>query len=175
MVGLFAVLGVMLVLATGCTCGIPVLAAGSDGSGGAVAFFVVAALVAMTVVGVPMGLLVAATARRSGYIEGPYLSIRGLRTRTVDLRQAVAVSLSSLPLTDGHGHSTGRRTPLLTVADTSGTQVKVPLRIPGNGGLLPPHEMLALAAALDPVPAPGAAQAAAWLRRTAHNPDHLLL
>jgi hypothetical protein len=117
---------------------------------------------------------IAVLARTGAWLEGSLLTVRRLRTRTVDLAAARWVGLSAQ--TEAQHTSAGAvdvpvRTPFLSVRDES-TTVHLRLRN-GDGGLLPPHEMRALADALSAAECPGAVDAVSWLRAIAADPRSL--
>jgi hypothetical protein len=117
---------------------------------------------------------IAVLARTGAWLEGSRLTVRRLRTRTVDLASARWVGLSAH--TETHHSPSGAvdvpvRTPVLSVGDGSTT---VHLRLRNwDGGLLPPHEMRVLADALSVADCPGAPDAVSWLRAIAADPRSL--
>lgn len=129
---------------------------------------------------VPIILLLVFIARYGAWLDGTVLTVRGLRTRTVDLAAVRAVYLSATnEMTAGTSvqgpvvMSGGLRTPVITVVDGAGTTVKLRLRS-REGGLIPPAEMTFLAQALATARCPGAGETAAWLRAMAASPHTLL-
>ena len=129
---------------------------------------------------VTLTFLVLSAARRirtGAWVEGTRLSVRRVRTRTVDLMRATSVSITSRSEALAATSAAGRplmavRTPVLVVTGPGGP-IALRLRSP-EGALLPPEEMLALAAALSEARCPGAAEATAWLRAIASDPRSLL-
>lgn len=115
-------------------------------------------------------------ARFAAWLEGTRLTVRRIRTHSIDLRTATSMHLAAVtepgPAVAG---STGAaiRTPVLTVSGPDGS-VKLPLR-GRDGALLPPPEMIVLADALSTAMCPGAREAAAWLRAMAADPRTLLM
>ncbi|WP_328344263.1 hypothetical protein [Micromonospora sp. NBC_00421] len=147
----FLMLGVVLTITCGGLCGVT-------------ARSVLAGLLVAAPVMLFYGLLMRSILRAGGWLEGSRLTVVNVATRTVDLRAARSVSL----------RATGsvKRTPLLTVT-TDARTVKLILRS-GEGVLLPPGELVALAAALDTARCPGAAETAGWLRAVAAGPRTML-
>ncbi|WFE23961.1 hypothetical protein O7621_12210 [Solwaraspora sp. WMMD937] len=135
-----------------------------------------------------IGLPIARVARTGAWLSGTQLTVRGLATRTVDLRTAESVTISpSSPATtdadpdNGTDPNSGRRsnsggapgTPVLTVSGPDGT-VRLPLRN-REGTLLPAAEMIALARAFSAASCPGAHEAAHLLHTMDADPSALLL
>ncbi|MDG4769216.1 hypothetical protein [Solwaraspora sp. WMMD792] len=135
-----------------------------------------------------IGLPIARVARTGAWLSGTQLTVRGLATRTVDLRTAETVTISpgSPATTDADPNSgtdpnSGRKpnsggapgTPVLTVSGPDGT-VRLPLRN-REGTLLPAAEMIALARAFSAASCPGAHEAAHLLHTMDADPSALLL
>jgi hypothetical protein len=127
-----------------------------------------------------MSLAIARVVRWGAWLDGTALTVRALRSRTVDLADARSVSLVAAPeaLTavtargDTVRLASALRTPVLTVVTSTGS---AQLRLRSRDGLLvPPNEMLALAFVLAQTRCPGAQQATAWLRTMAADPRSLL-
>ena len=117
---------------------------------------------------------ITALARTGAWLEGSRLTVRRIRTRTVDLASARWVELSAhteiQPAPIG-AVDVPVRTPVLSAGDGSTT---VHLRLRNrDGGLLPPHEMRALADAVSAADCPGAPDAVSWLRAIAADPRSL--
>jgi hypothetical protein len=173
-----AILGVLLVVACGCGgafigTGLSALGTQGEPNGLVTALAaVVSSILALTYI----GLTIAFVARAAAWLEGPVLTVRYLRTRSVDLRGARSAELSAVfdrATASAAGGQGVVRSPVLTVTGPEGV---VRLRLRGrHGSLLPPHEMVALADALAFSPAAGAQEAAAWLRAMAADPRTLLL
>lgn len=174
---MLSILGVLLVGSCGCLGGmVGLLAGGTDSTLPILASPVLAAAAAIGV-----GLLIAHTARVGAWLDGCLLTVRGLATRTVDLRTARSVTLhatadaasgmagdGSVVVTSG-----ATRTPVLTVV---GSEATVRLRLRNREGvLIPAAEMAALAGALSAASCPGAREAANWLRAMAADPRTMLL
>ncbi|MEV1290272.1 hypothetical protein [Micromonospora sp. NPDC049679] len=142
--------------------------------------FVLAAMLAL-VAAVGAGLAIAFVSRAGAWLEGTFLTVRNLTTRTVNLALARSVTLRAISDTQAAVPSDGGvvltgvavRTPLLTVV-AGGTTVRLRLRS-RDGTLLPPAQMLVLADALAVARCPAAAEAVAWLRTMAADPRTLLL
>ncbi|ROO50755.1 hypothetical protein EDC02_5608 [Micromonospora sp. Llam0] len=141
-----------------------------------------------------IGLPIARVTRTGAWLSGTRLTVRGLATRTVDLRTAetVTISLGSPATTDAEPNSdtepnNGRKpnngtepksggaasNPVLTVSGPDGT-VRLPLRN-REGTLLPAAEMIALARAFSAASCPGAHDAAHLLHTMDADPRALLL
>ncbi|MFY1654841.1 hypothetical protein ACN27J_28660 [Solwaraspora sp. WMMB762] len=123
-----------------------------------------------------IGLPIARVARTGAWLSGTQLTVRGLATRTVDLRTAETVTISpgSPATTDADPNSGGAPgTPVLTVSGPDGT-VRLPLRN-REGTLLPAAEMIALARAFSAASCPGAHEAAHLLHTMDADPSALLL
>ncbi|MFV2085260.1 hypothetical protein [Micromonospora sp. LOL_021] len=123
-----------------------------------------------------IGLPIARVARTGAWLSGTQLTVRGLATRTVDLRTAetVTVSAGSPATTDADLKTGGAAgTPVLTVSGPDGT-VRLPLRN-REGTLLPAAEMIALARAFSAASCPGAHEAAHLLHTMDADPSALLL
>ncbi|MFV2109239.1 hypothetical protein [Micromonospora sp. LOL_015] len=135
-----------------------------------------------------IGLPIARVARTGASLSGTQLTVRGLATRTVDLRTAETVTISpgspattDAGLDSGTGPNSGRKsktggapgTPVLTVSGPDGT-VRLPLRN-REGTLLPAAEMIALARAFSAASCPGAHEAAHLLHTMDADPSPLVL
>jgi hypothetical protein len=142
--------------------------------------FVLATMLAM-LAAVGAGLVIAFVSRAGAWLEGTFLTVRNLTTRTVNLAVARSVTLAAISDTQAAVPSSGGlvltgtsvRTPLLTVV-AGGTTVRLRLRS-RDGTLLPPAQMRVLADVLAVARCPGAAEAVAWLRTMAADPRTLLL
>jgi hypothetical protein len=120
-----------------------------------------------------VGLLFAASSiRTAGWLEGTRATVRrALRTRTVDLATA---AITAGAITYRRHRETSyeaiERVPTLVARDPgSGRSVTIPLHGIGMAQL-PPAELRALAAAIDPNPDADARTLAAQLRAMADNP-----
>jgi hypothetical protein len=135
-------------------------------------------------VGIPFALLgivmVLRTLRTAAWLEGTTLRMRGaFRSRSVDLATAtVTAGMSTHRNSDGDGHVTVSRVPMLVARDRgSGRTISLPLQ--GQGlDHLPPRELRLLADAMTtgrPAAGPDADvhRAAAQLREMAENPLQL--
>lgn len=101
-------------------------------------------------------------AQRAAWLDGPVLTVRGLRTRSVDLRGARSVVVAA------KGQSASRRNPAIVIVGPDG-RIRLPLR--GTGGsLIGPAELHRLADALSTSRCPGAGETTAWLRALAADP-----
>ncbi|MEV7012761.1 hypothetical protein [Streptosporangium sp. NPDC051022] len=116
------------------------------------------------------------TFRFRAVLDGSVLEVRDtFTTRRADLSRA-RVWLDSSPEYTGSGDTrrrTGRRIPHLAVQDRDGARVRLRLRTPG--GFLPPHELAALAEAVESGHRTGpeaerAAEAVDILRRLGTDP-----
>ena len=126
-------------------------------------------------------LLGVASVRQGARLEGTRLTVTGLTSRSVDLRAARSVTLHASADSQTSVSSDGSivssrgttRTPVLTV-DGPGGPVRLRLRSL-EGVLIPAGQMVALADALGTTAAPGAREAAGWLRAMAADPRTMLL
>jgi hypothetical protein len=127
--------------------------------------------------------LFAVMSRYRTWLEGTRLVVQRLFGRTyIELATAqVWIDSMAEQTTVSTGNATmsvptGRRIPLLVVQDvTTGKRMRLPLR--GKGGLLPPHQLYALAGAISAGPRPQpydqqAAHIAGALRGLGDNPMH---
>ncbi|MEV4843850.1 hypothetical protein AB0K20_11610 [Micromonospora matsumotoense] len=157
-------LDALVIFAVGCGTGILIFVTLTTEPGNPYTLLGIVPLLLAVVQVVFMALFAVAVIRAAAWLEGSRLTVVNVATRTVDLRAARSVSL----------RATGsvKRTPLLTVT-TDARTVKLILRS-AEGVLLPPGELVALAAALDTARCPGAAETAGWLRAVAADPRTML-
>ncbi|MFI9526736.1 hypothetical protein [Micromonospora rosaria] len=169
------------VLLVGACCGVGAISAHLVAQGASPGAAAVVALLFAGTAALAMTLLVVWTARAGAALAGTELTVRGLVSRTVDLRSATAVTLHAMAqsqagvASDGSVVATGgvTRVPVLTVT-TPGRTVRLRLRSL-DGVLLPAGQMVALADALGWARCPGAREAADWLRAMAADPRTMLL
>lgn len=119
--------------------------------------FVMGALVAASLVGVVL--------RAGGWLEGTRLTVRVLRTHTIDLATARSIGLAMITKRLGWMRPPVQL-PQLVVAAENGKALRVLLA--GRDGVpLPREQLLTLAAVLSTVNRPGAPETARWLHSAA--------
>ncbi|PZM94728.1 MAG: hypothetical protein DIU79_09060 [Actinobacteria bacterium] len=174
----FTILGITLTGAGAClgyALGLRVTGQDSINATAPLASVLAAALAALAVAS--SGLVIAFVSRAGAWLEGPFLTVRRLGARTVNLAAARSVAVTATrggPLTPDTPLAEGMtRTPVLIIGDGDQT-VRLRLRS-RDGTLLSPGQMRVLADALAVADCPGAFEAVMWLRSMAADPRTLLL
>ncbi|MFC6020239.1 hypothetical protein ACFP2T_29230 [Plantactinospora solaniradicis] len=146
------------------------VAAALGGLGFALAGPVLAAILAGPVL-LATVLMVVFVVRAAAWLDGTRLTVRGLRTRTVDLAAARSVELRHLQRREVGpvpGIDVVAKAPPISALVAQAGGVVVRLRfVSGVATELPAEQLRALADAVSAGDCPGAAEAAAWLRDAA--------
>ncbi|MBE1485070.1 hypothetical protein [Plantactinospora soyae] len=109
--------------------------------------------------------------RAAAWLQGTRLTVRGLRTRTVDLADARSIEMRQLQrreVSPVPASDVVAKAPPVTALLVSDDRAAVRLRfLSGEAMELPPEQLLLLAEAVSTARCPGAGEAVAWLRSAA--------